>query len=61
MIGSLRGRIAAKTPPQLLVDVGGVGYELEAPMSTFLHLPAIGQEVSLLTHLVVREDAQMLY
>jgi holliday junction DNA helicase RuvA len=61
MIGSLRGRIAAKTPPQLLVDVGGVGYEVEAPMSTFLHLPAIGQEVSLLTHLVVREDAQMLY
>jgi Holliday junction DNA helicase RuvA len=61
MIGSLRGRIAAKTPPQLMIDVGGVGYELEAPMSTFLHLPAIGQEVSLLTHLVVREDAQMLY
>lgn len=61
MIGSLRGRIAAKTPPQLMIDVGGVGYELEAPMSTFFHLPAIGQEVSLLTHLVVREDAQNLY
>jgi Holliday junction DNA helicase RuvA len=61
MIGSLRGRIATKTPPQLMIDVGGVGYELEAPMSTFLHLPPIGQEVSLLTHLVVREDAQMLY
>jgi len=61
MIGSLRGRIAAKTPPQLRIDVGGVGYELEAPMSTFFHLPPIGQEVSLLTHLVVREDAQMLY
>jgi Holliday junction DNA helicase RuvA len=61
MIGSLRGRIAAKAPPQLMIDVGGVGYELEAPMSTFFHLPAIGQEVSLLTHLVVREDAQMLY
>jgi Holliday junction DNA helicase RuvA len=61
MIGSLRGRIAAKTPPQLMIDVGGVGYELEAPMSTFFHLPAIGQEVSLLTHMVVREDAQMLY
>jgi len=61
MIGSLRGRIATKTPPQLMIDVGGVGYELEAPMSTFFHLPAIGQEVSLLTHLVVREDAQMLY
>ena len=61
MIGSLRGRIAAKTPPQLMIDVGGVGYELEAPMSTFFHLPAIGQEVSLLTHLVVREDAHVLY
>jgi holliday junction DNA helicase RuvA len=61
MIGSLRGRIAAKAPPQLRIDVGGVGYELEAPMSTFFHLPAIGQEVSLLTHLVVREDAQLLY
>jgi holliday junction DNA helicase RuvA len=61
MIGSLRGRIASKAPPQLRIDVGGVGYELEAPMSTFFHLPAIGQEVSLLTHLVVREDAQMLY
>src|SRR5580704_6604780 len=61
MIGSLRGRIAAKTPPQLMIDVGGVGYELEAPMSTFFHLPAVGQEVSLLTHMVVREDAHMLY
>src|SRR5476649_525905 len=61
MIGSLRGRIAAKTPPQLMIDVAGVGYELEATMSTFFHLPAIGQEVSLLTHLVVREDAHMLY
>jgi Holliday junction DNA helicase RuvA len=61
MIGSLRGRIAAKAPPQLMIDVGGVGYELEAPMSTFFHLPAVGQEVSLLTHLVVREDAHVLY
>ena len=61
MIGSLRGKIQAKAPPQLMIDVGGVGYELEAPMSTFFHLPAIGQEVSLLTHLVVREDAHMLY
>src|SRR6202045_2615469 len=61
MIGSVRGRIASKTPPQLLVDVGGLGYELEAPMSTFFHLPAVGQEVSLLTHLVVREDAHVLY
>jgi holliday junction DNA helicase RuvA len=61
MIGSVRGRIASKTPPQVMVDVGGVGYELEAPMSTFFHLPAVGQEVSLLTHLVVREDAHVLY
>jgi Holliday junction DNA helicase RuvA len=61
MIGSLRGRITSKTPPQLTVEVGGVGYELEAPMSTFFHLPAVGQEVRLLTHFVVREDAQLLY
>jgi Holliday junction DNA helicase RuvA len=61
MIGSLRGRIVSKTPPQLTIEVGGVGYEVDAPMSTFFHLPALGQEVSLLTHLVVREDAQMLY
>ncbi len=61
MIGSLQGRIASKTPPQLTIDVGGVGYELEAPMSTFFHLPAVGHEVRLLTHLVVREDAHVLY
>jgi Holliday junction DNA helicase RuvA len=61
MIGSLHGRIASKSPPQLVVDVGGVGYELEAPMSTFFLLPAVGQEVRLLTHMVVREDAQLLY
>lgn len=61
MIGSLRGRVASKTPPQLTVDVGGVGYELEAPMSTFFLLPAVGEEVRLLTHLVVREDAHVLY
>jgi Holliday junction DNA helicase RuvA len=61
MIGSLRGRIASKIPPQLTVDVGGLGYELEAPMSTFFHLPAVGEEVRLLTHLVVREDAHVLY
>jgi holliday junction DNA helicase RuvA len=61
MIGSVRGRITSKMPPQLMVDVGGLGYELEAPMSTFFHLPAVGQEVSLLTHLVVREDAHVLY
>ena len=61
MIGSLRGRIASKTPPQLTVEVAGVGYELEAPMSTFYHLPPTGAEVHLLTHLVVREDAHVLY
>ena len=61
MIGAVRGRIASKAPPQLTVDVGGLGYELEAPMSTFFHLPPVGAEVSLLTHLVVREDAHVLY
>lgn len=61
MIGSLRGRIAIKAPPQLLLEVGGIGYELEAPMSTFYGLPGVGEEVRLLTHLVVREDAQVLY
>jgi holliday junction DNA helicase RuvA len=61
MIGSLRGRIASKSPPQLTVEVGGLGYEVEAPMSTFFHLPGVGEEVRLLTHLVVREDAHTLY
>lgn len=61
MIGSLKGRLAVKAPPQLLLEVGGVGYELEAPMSTFYGLPAVGDEVRLLTHLVVREDAHILY
>ncbi|MCB1624326.1 MAG: Holliday junction branch migration protein RuvA [Pseudomonadales bacterium] len=61
MIGFLRGRLVAKAPPSLTVDVGGVGYELAAPMSTFYTLPAIGAEVRLVTHLVVREDAHTLY
>jgi len=61
MIGSVRGRIESKSPPQLTVDVGGVGYELVAPMSTFFVLPGLGEEVRLLTHLVVREDAHVLY
>jgi Holliday junction DNA helicase RuvA len=61
MIGFLKGRLAVKQPPMLLVDVGGVGYELEAPMSTFYGLPATGESVSLFTHLVVREDAHILY
>ena len=61
MIGSLSGVLAQKSPPALMVDVGGVGYELEAPMSTFYGLPPVGQPVKLLTHLVVREDAHVLY
>jgi len=61
MIGTLRGRLAAKHPPQLLIDVGGVGYEVEAPMSTFYTLPPTGADVSLFTHLVVREDAHVLF
>ncbi len=61
MIGRLTGTLAEKQPPALLVDVGGVGYELEAPMSTFYDLPALGAQVSLFTHMVVREDAQLLY
>lgn len=61
MIGFLHGRIAAKVAPAVTVDVGGVGYELEAPMSTFLNLPAVGEPVRLITHLVVREDAHILY
>ena len=61
MIGFVRGKLLAKHPPQLLVDVGGIGYELDAPMSTFYNLPATGAEVSLFTHLVVREDAHILF
>ncbi len=61
MIGHLRGRLVRKAPPALIIDVNGVGYELEAPMSTFYRLPEIGAEVELHTHLVVREDAHLLY
>lgn len=61
MIGSVRGRLATKHPPSLTVEVGGVGYEIEAPMSTFYGLPPIGAEVHLHTHLVVREDAHVLF
>jgi len=61
LIGRLRGEIVYKHPPQLMLDVGGVGYELEAPMSTFYDLPAVGETVTLVTHLAVREDAQILY
>ncbi len=61
MIGRIAGVILHKAPPQVLVDVGGVGYELDVPMSTFYDLPAPGERVALLTHLVVREDAHLLY
>ncbi len=61
MIGSLRGRLESKQPPWIVLDVGGVGYEVETPMSTFFQLPGTGAEVRLLTHLLVRDDAQQLY
>ncbi|GIX22824.1 MAG: Holliday junction ATP-dependent DNA helicase RuvA [Caldimonas sp.] len=61
MIGRLTGVIAEKAPPQVLIDVGGVGYEVDVPMSTFYHLPPLGERATLLTHFVVREDAQTLY
>ncbi len=61
MIGRLRGIILEKQPPDLVLDVQGVGYEVAAPMSTFFSLPAVNEEVTLYTHLVVREDAQLLY
>ena len=61
MIGFLKGRLAQKSPPQLVVEVNGVGYEIEAPMSTFYALPAIGEDLHLFTHLSVREDAHILY
>ncbi|HMN21289.1 MAG TPA: Holliday junction branch migration protein RuvA [Ottowia sp.] len=61
MIGRLSGLLAEKNPPQILVDCQGVGYEVDVPMSTFYNLPALGERVQLLTHFVVREDAQVLY
>ncbi len=61
MIGRLRGILAEKKPPFVLLDVGGVGYELEAPMGTIFQLPELGQEVTLHTHLVVRDDAHLLF
>jgi Holliday junction DNA helicase RuvA len=61
MIGQIRGIILEKQAPQLLIDVHGVGYEIDAPMGTFYQLPEIGNEVRLYTHFVVREDAQLLY
>jgi len=61
VIGRLTGQLAEKIPPQILIDCHGVGYEVAVPMSTFYQLPAAGEPVSLLTHLIVREDAQILY
>ncbi|MDP1926669.1 MAG: Holliday junction branch migration protein RuvA [Thiobacillus sp.] len=61
MIARITGTLAAKQPPQVLVDVGGIGYEIDVPMSTFYNLPAVGEKVSLLTHLTIREDAHLLY
>ncbi len=61
MIGKLTGTLLEKNPPQILLDCHGVGYEVDVPMSTFYNLPGTGEKVALLTHFVVREDAQILY
>jgi Holliday junction DNA helicase RuvA len=61
MIGRIRGTLVHKQPPDILVEVGGVGYELQVPMTTLFQLPELGSEVLLVTHFVVREDAQLLY
>ena len=61
MIGRLSGTLVDKSPPTVVLDVHGVGYEIDVPMSTFYNLPALGEAVTLLTHFVVREDAQLLY
>lgn len=61
MIGRLSGILLEKNPPQLLIDCGGIGYETNVPMSTFYNLPGLGEKVMLLTHLIVREDAHILY
>ena len=61
MIGRLTGIVAEKSPPQVLLDVQGVGYEVDVPMSTFCNLPALGERTTLLTHLIVREDAHQLF
>ncbi|MES2944248.1 MAG: Holliday junction branch migration protein RuvA [Pseudomonadota bacterium] len=61
MIGRLQGLLAEKNPPELLIDCNGVGYEVMVPMSTFYNLPGLGEKITLLTHFVVREDAQILY
>ncbi len=61
MIGRLSGTLLEKNPPQILLDVGGVGYEVNVPMSTFYNLPKIGEKLALFTQLIVREDAHLLY
>ena len=61
MIGKLTGILAERNPPQVVVDCNGVGYEVDVPMSTFYNLPGLGEKVSLLTHFIVREDAQILF
>ena len=61
MIGSLRGKLAAKQAPYIVIECQGVGYEVETPMSTFLELPPVGEDLFVHTHLLVREDAQLLY
>ncbi len=61
MIGHLRGQLASKEAPWIVVDCAGVGYEMEVPMSTYFNLPAPGQDLHVITHLLVREDAQLLY
>ena len=61
MIGRLSGKLIEKQPPQIIVDVQGLGYEIDVPMSTFYNLPGLGETITLFTHLVVREDAHLLY
>jgi holliday junction DNA helicase RuvA len=61
MIGRIAGTLLEKNPPEVLVDAGGVGYEIDVPMSTFYNLPAVGERITLLTHLAIRDDAHQLY
>ena len=61
MIGQIRGTLIGRQAPEILVDVGGIGYEIQVPMTTLYQLPELGQPVTLLTHFVVREDAQQLF
>lgn len=61
MIASIRGTLASKQAPEIVIETGGIGYALDVPMSTYFRLPAVGGEVSLLTHFLVRDDAQLLY